>query len=33
MTDAMRRAEAQHVDFNAPGAWEHVYEQVMEGAH
>ena len=33
MTKAMEQAEKNHVDFNAPGAWEHVYEQVMEGAH
>jgi glutamate synthase (NADPH/NADH) large chain len=32
MTDAMAQAERDDVDFNAPGAWEHVYEQVMEGA-
>lgn len=31
MTAAMRAAEAEHIDFNAPGAWEQVYEQVMEG--
>lgn len=33
MTKAMEQAKKNHVDFNAPGAWEHVYEQVMEGAH
>ena len=32
MTKAMEEAEANNVDFNAPGAWEKVYEQVMEGA-
>ena len=32
MTDAMAQAERDDVDFNAPGVWEHVYEQVMEGA-
>ncbi|PWG60869.1 glutamate synthase large subunit [Bifidobacterium catulorum] len=31
MTRAMRQAEENNVDFNAPGAWEKVYEQVMEG--
>ena len=29
---AMEEAKANNVDFNAPGAWEKVYEQVMEGA-
>ncbi|WP_300766606.1 hypothetical protein, partial [uncultured Bifidobacterium sp.] len=33
MSQAMVVAEKNHVDFNAPGAWENVYEQVMEGAH
>ena len=33
MTKAMEQAKENNVDFNAPGAWEHVYEQVMEGAH
>ena len=33
MTEAMRQAKAEHVDFNASGSWEHVYEEVMEGAH
>ena len=32
MTKAMEEAKANNVDFNAPGAWEKVYEQVMEGA-
>ena len=32
MTAAMRRAEDEHIDFNEPGVWEQVYEQVMEGA-
>lgn len=32
MTEAMEQARAQQVDFNTPGTWEHVYEQVMEGA-
>ena len=32
MTEAMREAEDNNIDFNAPGAWEQVYEQVMEGA-
>ena len=32
MTRAMRQAEEDGIDFNAPGAWEQVYEQVMEGA-
>ena len=27
-----KKAKANNVDFNAPGAWEKVYEQVMEGA-
>nr|WP_191997328.1 glutamate synthase large subunit [Bifidobacterium sp. SMB2] len=31
MTRAMKQAEENNVDFNAPGAWEKVYEQVMEG--
>ncbi|RSX52450.1 glutamate synthase [Bifidobacterium callimiconis] len=31
MTAAMKKAEEDNVDFNAPGAWEKVYEQVMEG--
>ena len=31
MTQAMKQAEENNVDFNAPGAWEKVYEQVMEG--
>ncbi|MBT1166261.1 glutamate synthase large subunit [Bifidobacterium simiarum] len=31
MTEAMEQAKADNVDFNAPGAWEKVYEQVMEG--
>ncbi|WP_140556654.1 glutamate synthase large subunit [Bifidobacterium sp. UTCIF-39] len=31
MTKAMKKAEEDNVDFNAPGAWEKVYEQVMEG--
>ena len=33
MTAAMAKAEEDNIDFNAPGAWEQVYEQVMEGAH
>ena len=33
MTQAMAKADAEHLDFNAAGTWEHVYEQVMEGAH
>ena len=32
MTKAMEEAKANNVDFNTPGAWEKVYEQVMEGA-
>ncbi|WP_314686242.1 glutamate synthase large subunit [uncultured Bifidobacterium sp.] len=32
MSEAMENARRGHVDFNAPGAWEHVYEHVMEGA-
>ena len=32
MTKAMEEAKTNNVDFNAPGAWEKVYEQVMEGA-
>ncbi|WEV74745.1 glutamate synthase large subunit [Bifidobacterium sp. ESL0798] len=31
MSAAMDEARADNVDFNAPGAWEHVYEHVMEG--
>ncbi len=31
MTQAMDEAKEQGVDFNAPGAWEKVYEHVMEG--
>ena len=33
MTAAMAKAEEDNIDFNTPGAWEQVYEQVMEGAH
>lgn len=33
MTEAMDEAKANDVDFNEPGAWEDVYEHVMEGAH
>lgn len=32
MTEAMHKADEEHIDFNAPGVWEQVYEQVMEGA-
>ncbi|MEK0279297.1 glutamate synthase large subunit [Bifidobacterium mongoliense] len=32
MTAAMDKAKQEHVDFNAPGSWERVYEQVMQGA-
>ena len=32
MTDAMKTAEAEHIDFNEPGVWEETYEHVMEGA-
>ena len=32
MTKAMAEAEEDGVDFNAPGAWDKVYETVMEGA-
>ncbi len=32
MTEAMQHAEDEHIDFTAPGVWEQVYEQVMEGA-
>ena len=32
MTAAMAKAEEDNIDFNTPGAWEQVYEQVMEGA-
>ena len=32
MTEAMKKAEEDNIDFNAPGAWEQVYEHVMEGA-
>ena len=32
MTKAMEQAKADHIDFNEPGVWEQVYEQVMEGA-
>ena len=32
MTDAMRQAKADNIDFNEPGVWERTYEQVMEGA-
>jgi glutamate synthase (NADPH/NADH) large chain len=32
MTDAMETAEEHNVDFEQPGAWENVYETVMEGA-
>ncbi len=32
MTTAMKQAENSNIDFNSPGAWENVYEQVMEGA-
>lgn len=32
MTEAMRQAHEHHVDFNAPGSWERVYDQVTEGA-
>lgn len=33
MTTAMETAEEHHVDFEQTGAWEHLYETVMEGAH
>ena len=33
MTKAMAQANAEHLDFNAPGTWEQVYQKVMEGAH
>ena len=33
MTAAMAKAEEDNIDFNTPGTWEQVYEQVMEGAH
>ena len=29
---AMKEAEEKNIDFNTPGVWEQVYEQVMEGA-
>nr|WP_280925164.1 glutamate synthase large subunit [Bifidobacterium sp. ESL0784] len=31
MSAAMDEARANNVDFNAPGAWDDVYEHVMEG--
>lgn len=31
MWQAMQDAEANRVDFNAPGVWEQLYSQVMEG--
>lgn len=31
MSAAMDEARANNVDFNAPGAWDSVYEHVMEG--
>lgn len=31
MSAAMEEAKANHVDFNAPGTWDDVYEHVMEG--
>lgn len=31
MSAAMEEAKANDVDFNAPGAWDDVYEHVMEG--
>ncbi|MCO6558064.1 MAG: glutamate synthase large subunit [Bifidobacterium sp.] len=31
MSAAMDEARADHVDFNEPGAWDSVYEHVMEG--
>lgn len=33
MTKVMDQAQRDNVDFNEPGAWENVYERVMEGAH
>jgi glutamate synthase (NADPH/NADH) large chain len=33
MTAAMESAASNDVDFEQPGAWENVYETVMEGAH
>lgn len=33
MTKVMEQAQRDQVDFNEPGAWENVYERVMEGAH
>ncbi len=32
MRQAMREADERNIDFNTPGVWEQVYEQVMEGA-
>ena len=32
MQKAMKNAEENNIDFNTPGVWEQVYEQVMEGA-
>ena len=32
MQKAMKEAEEKNIDFNTPGVWEQVYEQVMEGA-
>ncbi len=32
MQKAMRDAKENNIDFNTPGVWEQVYEQVMEGA-
>jgi glutamate synthase (NADPH) large chain len=32
MTAAMRQADRDGIDFDAPGAWEHVYEHVMEAS-
>ncbi|KFI58672.1 glutamate synthase [Bifidobacterium gallicum DSM 20093 = LMG 11596] len=32
MTAAMKQANLEHIDFNAPGVWEETYEHVMEGA-
>ena len=33
MTRAMQQAQRSHVNFDRPGAWEKLYERVMEGAH